>query len=139
MMNRKEYMTDKPALQQIDDIIASYEGWKGEIIGNIRKVIRDVDPDVVETVKWKTASRPEGLPVWEHGGILCIAEAWKDNVKLVFFKGTQMRDEHKLFNARLQSSTDRAIEFREGDTLDEEGLRSLVIEAIELNQIKNKR
>ncbi len=131
-------MTETPATEQIDNIIQNIGGWKGEILERVRAVIRAADPDVVETVKWKTASRPEGLPVWEHDGILCIAETWKDNIKLVFFKGAQMRDERKLFNARLQSSTDRAVEYREGDTVDEDGLKALVYEAIELNQVKNR-
>src|SRR5690606_2950618 len=104
-------------------------GWKGETLTRLRDAITHADPDVVEEIKWKTASRPEGLPVWSHDGILCIAETWKDNVKLVFFKGALMRDEHKLFNARLQSSTDRAVELREGDTVDEAALRALVQEA----------
>ncbi len=75
---------DSSASHQIDDIIHAYGGWKGEMLAQIRAVVTQADPDVVEEIKWKTASRPEGLPVWSHDGILCIAETWKDNVKLVF-------------------------------------------------------
>lgn len=129
-------MKDKPASQQIDDIINSYGSWKGETLARLRAMIQQADPDVVEEVKWKTASRPEGVPVWSHNGILCIAETFKDNVKLVFFKGAQMKDPKKLFNARLHSKTDRALEFHQGDTVDEAGLKELVAQAVELNKPK---
>ena len=127
-------MEDKSAPQQIDAIIKMYSGWKGEMLAHLRDLIKQADPEVIEEVKWKTPSRPEGLPVWSHDGILCIAEMWKDNVKLVFFKGAQMKDPHKLFNARLKSRTDRAVEFREGDTVDESALKALIFEAMKLNE-----
>lgn len=133
-------MEDKTAPQQIDDIIKTYGGWKGDILSRLRAVVKQADPTVAEEVKWKTASRPEGLPVWSHDGILCIAETFKDNVKLVFFKGVYMKDPNKLFNARLNSRTDRAIEFHDGDTVDEAALKQLVLQAVQLNESKkNKR
>lgn len=132
-------MKEKPATQQIDDIIKTYGGWKGQILSRLREVIKQADPAVLEEVKWKTASRPEGLPVWSHAGILCIAETFKDNIKLVFFKGVYMKDPQKLFNARLMSKTDRAIEFREGDMVNEAALKQLVVEAVELNESKARR
>ena len=129
-------MKDKSADQQIDDIIKLYGGWKGEILSQLRAVIKQADPDVIEEVKWRMASRPEGLPVWSHDGILCIAETFKDNIKLVFFKGVHMNDPKKLFNARLNSKTDRAIEFHDGDTLDVAGLKAFVHEAVMMNESK---
>lgn len=129
-------MENKSASQQIDNILKMHGGWKGEILSRLRTLIKDADPDVVEEVKWKTASRPEGLPVWSHDGILCIAETWKDNVKLIFFKGAQMTDPKNLFNARLKSATDRAIEFHEGDTVEETAIKELILEAVELNTSK---
>ena len=129
-------MEEKSASDQIDDIVAKHGGWKADILRQIREAVNAASPEIIEEVKWKTASRPEGLPVWSLGGILCIAEVWKDNVKLIFFKGAQMRDENKLFNARLKSSTDRAVEFKEGDSVDQDKLVELVLEAIELNQMK---
>lgn len=129
-------MEDKPASQQIDDIIKLYGGWKGEVLSRLRAVISQADPEVIEEVKWKMRSRPEGLPVWSHDGILCIAETFKNDIKLVFFKGVQMKDPKKLFNARLNSRTDRAIEFHEGDTVNEAALKGLVLEAVELNKSK---
>lgn len=129
-------MEDKTASQQIDDIIKTYGGWKGKLLSRLRAVIRHADPDVIEEVKWKTPSRPEGLPVWSHDGIVCIAETFKNDIKLTFFKGAQTKDPKKLFNARLRSASDRAIEFREGDLVDEAGLKELVLEAVELNGAK---
>lgn len=126
-------MEDKSASEQIDDIIQLYGGWKGEILSQLRAVIKATDPDIVEEVKWKMRSRPEGLPVWSHDGIVCIAETFKNDIKLVFFKGVQLKDSNKLFNARLNSATDRAIELQEGDTINEDALQTLVREAVQLN------
>lgn len=125
---------DVPASQQIDNIIKSYGGWKGETLSRLRTLIKTAIPDIVEEVKWKMPSRPEGLPVWSHNGIVCIAETFKNDMKLVFFKGALLKDPHKLFNARLKSRTDRAIEFREGDTIDGTALKALVVEAVEKNK-----
>lgn len=124
---------EKSASQQIDDIIKTYGGWKGQTLSRLRQVIQQADPEVVEEIKWRMATRPEGLPVWSHNGILCFAETWKDNIKLIFFKGTQLKDPNKLFNARLKSSSVRAIELHEGDTVDETALKQLVAEAVEIN------
>lgn len=129
-------MEDKPAPRQIDDIITLYGGWKGETLLKLRAVIRSADPGIIEEIKWKMPTRPEGLPVWSHTGIVCILETFKDNQKLVFFKGAQMNDPHNLFNARLSSRTDRAIEFHEGDAIDEDALAVLVREAVQLNVLK---
>ena len=129
-------MGDKPAAQQIDDIIKTYGGWKGELLARLRAQIKQADPDTVEEIKWKMATRPEGLPVWSHDGILCFAETWKDNIKLLFPKGAHLKDPKKLFNARLQSKDIRAIEFKDGSSVDEPALRELVHEAIDLNASK---
>lgn len=131
---------DLSAPRQIDNIIKLHGGWKGELLSRLRAVIQHADPAVVEEVKWKMPSLPEGRPVWSHDGILCIAEVFKNDVKLVFFKGAQMADLQKHFNARLNSSTDRAIEFHEGDTVDESALKQIVAEAVRLNEAKaNKK
>jgi len=130
-------MDDKTASQQVDDIISLYGGWKGETISRLRALIKAADPDVVEAVKWKMRSRPEGLPVWSHNGIICIIETFKNDQKLVFFKGSQMEDRSRLFNARLNSKTDRAIEFHEGGSIDEAAITALVHEAVRLNSLKH--
>lgn len=132
-------MEDKPASLQIDDIIQMHEGWKGEILSQLRETIKQADPAVVEEVKWKMRSLPEGRPVWSHDGIVCIAEIFKNDLKLVFFKGVQLKDPGQLFNARLKSSADRAIEFREGDTVNKVALTALVAEAVEVNLRVNKK
>lgn len=132
-------MADKPVSEQIDDIIGQHGGWKGEVLSQIRSVVTAADPDVIEEVKWKMASRPLGLPVWAHDGMLCFAEIWKDNVKLLFAKGARLKDPNKLFNARLESTDIRAIEFHEGDTIDEAKLKALVLEAVEINQQKAQK
>ena len=125
-----------PATQQIDDIITLYGGWKGALLSRLRATIRAADPGLVEAVKWKMRTRPEGLPVWTHDGILCLAETFKDNIKLVFPKGVHMQDPNRVFNARLNSSTDRAIEFHEGDPINEAAVRAFVAQAVQLNSAK---
>lgn len=124
--------------KQIDAIIQTHGGWKGELLSRLRTVITAADPDVVEEVKWKMRSRPEGLPVWSHDGIVCFAEIWKDNVKLLFAKGAQLDDPANLFNARLKSADIRAIEFHEGDTANESALKALFLEGVALNQSKRR-
>ena len=126
-------MKDDDASQQIDTIIKMHKGWKGATLSRVRVVITQADPNITEEVKWKMPSLPEGRPVWSYNGILCIAEVFKNDIKLVFFKGALMTDPHKLFNARLKSKTDRAIEFREGDIVNDRALKDLVLEAIKLN------
>lgn len=126
-------MNDKSPSEQIDDIIQEYSGWKGDLINRLRVIIRDADSNITEEIKWKMRTRPEGLPVWTHNGIICLIETWKDNVKLIFFKGAQLSDSDKIFNARLKSSAIRAIEFHEGDSIDEASIKSLVVESVQLN------
>jgi hypothetical protein len=88
---------------------------------------------VAEEVKWRKPSRPEGVPVWSHGGILCVADTLKNAVRLTFPKGAQMQDPTKLFNTRLTSNSVRAIDFHEADTIDDAALASLILEAVALN------
>ena len=126
-------MSEKTAIEQIDDIIEQYGGWKGDIIKRLRAIINDADPVVVEEIKWKMPSMPEGLPVWSHDGIVCVVQTFKNDTKLVFFKGAFLSDPKKLFNARLNSKTDRAIEFHEHDPVDEAGIKALVKEAVVFN------
>lgn len=126
-------MTEKSASKQIDDIITLHKGWQGELIKRLRTIIKDADPDILEEVKWKMPSMPEGLPVWSHNGIVCIVQTFKNDSKLVFFKGASLKDPKGLFNARFKSKTDRAIEFHEGDPINEAGIKELVVEAVKLN------
>ena len=124
-----------PASQQIDTILQKTNGWRGELLAQLRTVITKADPAIIEEVKWKKPSKPEGVPVWSHGGgILCIGEALKQAVRLTFPQGVQMKDPAGLFNTRLDSKTVRAIDFHEGETVDESALQALVLEAVNLRK-----
>ena len=127
-------MTEKSASQQIDDIIQKSSDWRGLKLSQLRAVIKQAAPDVLEDVKWKKPSRPEGVPVWSQNGILCVGDTLKNAVRLTFPKGARINDPKKLFNTRLNSKTVRAVDFREGETVDEAGLTSLVLEAVRLNK-----
>lgn len=129
---------DPSVSQQIDDIIRQAGDWRGEKLAQLRACIKAADSGVVEEVKWKKPSRPEGVPVWSHGGILCVADTLKNAVRLTFPKGAQLQDPKRLFNARLDSNSVRAIDFREGDAIDEAALRALILEAGELNASKGR-
>src|SRR2546429_2954609 len=118
-------MSDASASQQIDDIVRRMAGWRGERLSQLRALIRGADPGVIEEVKWKKPSRPEGVPVWSHDGIVCIGEALKNAVRLTFPKGAQLKDPKGLFNTRLDSKTVRAIDFHEGDAINASALKAL--------------
>ncbi|CAI8926725.1 MULTISPECIES: DUF1801 domain-containing protein [Pseudomonas] len=118
-------LTDASAL--IDARIAELADWRGAILGEIRKVIHQADPEVVEEWKWR------GVPVWSRGGIICTGETYKAAVKMTFAKGAALTDPAGLFNASLEGNTRRAIDFHEGDQLDEQALKALIREAIALN------
>lgn len=129
-------MGDVPASVQIEAIIGNCDDWRGTTLSRLRAVIMQADPGVVEEVKWKKPSRPEGVPVWSHDGIICVADLLKKAVRLTFPKGARMKDPGRLFNTRLDSKTVRAIDFFEGGTIDESALASLIVEAAELNASK---
>lgn len=132
-------MKEESASKQIDNIIKLHSSWKAEILSQIRDIVTNSSPNIIEEVKWKMRTRPEGLPVWSCDGIICFAEIWKDNVKLLFPKGAHLKSgANKLFNARLKSEDIRAIEFREGDKINKLVLKALVLEAVELNTAKTQ-
>src|SRR5260221_5311035 len=126
----------KSASQEIDAIIKEPGDWRGEKLSQLRALIKDADPAVVEEVKWKKPSRPEGVPVWAHDGTICVADMLKQAVRLTFPKGAQLKDPKQLFNARLDSNTVRAIDFREGEPVDAAALKALILEAVGLNKSK---
>ena len=118
--------------KQIDDIIAAYDDWRGDIASWLRQQILASDNTIVEQIKWITPSRPLGLPTWSHSNkMFCFVEIWKDNVKLIFMHGSSLDDKDQLFNARLKSSSVRAIELRQGDSIDGVALQRLVRQAID--------
>jgi hypothetical protein len=122
-------MVDHPS-QEIDAIISKSGDWRGETLARLRGMVLGAGPAVVEEVKWKKPSRPEGVPVWSLGGIVCIGEMLKKAVRLTFPKGAQLKDPKKIFNARLDS---RAVDFGEGEKLPEAALKALIREAASLN------
>ncbi|MCW5876021.1 MAG: DUF1801 domain-containing protein [Anaerolineales bacterium] len=127
------------ASQEIDAIIRAAEAWKGKKLAELRGGIRQADAGIVETVKWKKPSKPEGVAVWEHNGILCHADILKNAVRITFHKGVQLKDPDKLFNTRLDSRAVRAIDFGPEDPVDKAGLQDLVLAAIKLNAAKPSR
>jgi len=129
----------KSPSQQIDAIIKKPGDWRGKKLSQLRAMIQKADPAVVEEVKWKKPSNPMGVPVWSHGGIICIGEMLKNAVRLTFPKGAQMKDPKNLFNTRLNSNTVRAIDFHEGDVIDEAALAALILDAVELNTSKERK
>ncbi|MGH7203741.1 MAG: DUF1801 domain-containing protein [Candidatus Levyibacteriota bacterium] len=126
----------KSPSQEIDAIIMQSDNWRGKTLAQLRMLIKQADPGVIEEVKWKKPSKPEGVPVWSHDGILCIAETLKNAVRLTFPKGAQIKDSKKLFNTRLDGNTVRAIDFYEDDTVDEAALKALILEAVKINAQK---
>ena len=132
-------MEEKSASQQIDDIIKKTDDWRGKKLSQLRAVIKKANPAIVEEVKWKKPSRPEGVPVWSHDGNLCIADTLKNAVRLTFPKGAQMKDPKKLFNTRLDSKTVRAIDFFEDNKIDDVALKTLILEAVKLNKPKERK
>jgi hypothetical protein len=123
---------DSPA-RLIDARIMELGDWRGETLARMRTLIKQADPDVVETWKWR------GVPVWEHGGILCTGETYKAVVKLTFAKGAALEDPAGLFNSSLEGNVRRAIDIHEGDTIDEKALQALVRAAIALNAASQKK
>jgi hypothetical protein len=127
-MKPEKPLIDASAL--IDARIAELADWRGAILGEIRKVIHQADPEVVEEWKWR------GVPVWSRGGIICTGETYKAAVKMTFAKGAALADPAGLFNASLKGNTRRAIDFHEGDQVDAQALKALIREAIALNLSK---
>ncbi len=126
--------------QLIDSRIAALSDWRGETLARVRSLIREADPDVVEEVKWRKPSNSMlGVPVWEHDGIICTGETYKAAVKLTFAKGASLADPSRLFNASLEGNIRRAIDFHEGDKIDEKALKALVRAAVALNTSKARR
>ena len=118
--------------QLIDARIKELGDWRGEMLSRLRSLVKEADPEVVEEWKWK------GVPVWSHDGLICTGETYKNVVKMTFAKGAALSDPSGLFNSSLDGNTRRAIDFHEGETIDEEALKTLVRAAVTLNKSKGK-
>ena len=116
--------------------IAKLGDWRGETFARVRKLIKQAVPGVAETVKWRKPSNPLGVPVWEHGGIICTGETYKDKVKLTFARGATLEDPAGLFNASLEGNVRRAIDFHEDDRMNDKALKALFRAAAALNKSK---
>ena len=122
----------------LKDMIAKTPGWRGATLVKLRKIIHAAAPGITEEVKWRRPGNPLGAPVWEHNGIVCVGSILKESVRLTFSVGAVLPDPKKLFNARLESKTMRAVDFREGDRLNETALKRLVRSGVEYNLSKVK-
>jgi hypothetical protein len=120
------------ASERIDTRIAELGDWRGKTLSRMRKLVKEADPDVVEEVKWVKATSP-GTPTWSHDGIICTGETYKSVVKLTFAKGASLKDPAKLFNSSLEGNTRRAIDIREGETVDAGAFKALIRAAVALN------
>ena len=125
--------TPESPSETIDAIIEQLNDWRGELLSQIRELIKQAEPDVVEEIKWQKPSNPLGVPVWTRDGILCTGETYKDKVKVTFAKGASLEDAAGLFNASLDGKVRRAIDLGEGEGIDDEAFKALVRAAAKLN------
>jgi hypothetical protein len=121
------------APERIDARIRALGDWRGEMLAEVRRLIHEADPEVVEEVKWVKPSNPLGVPVWSHDGIVCTGEAYQDKIKLTFARGASLPDPRGLFNASLGAGTRRAIDLAHGDEIDAESFKALVQAAVAAN------
>lgn len=126
-MKKSSSPSGKSPSQLIDERIAEYDDWRGKTLGRLRSLIQAADPDAVEEWKWS-------VPVWSHDGLICTGEVYKKVVKMTFARGAALKDPAGLFNSSLEGNTRRAIDFHEGEKIDEKALKALVRAAVALNQ-----
>ena len=132
-MKKSGPQESKSPSQLIDARIKELGDWRGEMLSRLRALVKKADPEIIEEWKWR------GVPVWSHAGLICTGETYKNVVKMTFAKGAALRDPSGLFNASLEGNTRRAIDFHEGDAIDEEALKALVRAAVTLNTSKAQR
>jgi len=125
----KKLPSGKPPSQLIDARIRELGDWRGKMLGRLRALVKEADPEVVEEWKWS-------IPVWSHDGLICTGETYKSVVKMTFAQGAALKDPARLFNSSLEGNTRRAIDFREGEKIDEEALKDLIRAAAALNKSK---
>jgi hypothetical protein len=131
-----ESASQLPASRLVDVKIQSLGDWRGEMLSRLRALIKQADPEVVEECKWVKPSNPGGVPVWSHNGMICTGETHKSVVKMTFAKGAFLDDPAGLFNSSLEGRLRRAIDFREGDKVNEKALKALIRAAVGLNTSK---
>jgi hypothetical protein len=121
------------AARLIDARIKELSDWRGETLARARMLTKQADPEAVEELKWVKPTNPGGVPVWSHAGMICTGETYKNVVKITFAKGASLEDPSDLFNSSLEGNTRRAIDFHEGDKIDEKALKALIRAAVALN------
>src|SRR5262245_64550879 len=131
-MKKSGSKKSKSPSQLIDERIRELGDWRGKMLSRLRSLVKQADPEVVEEWKWR------GVPVWEHDGIICTGETYKNVVKMTFAKGAALKDPSGLFNSSLDGNTRRAIDFHKGEKIDEKALKTLVCAAVTLNKSKAK-
>jgi hypothetical protein len=132
-MKKSGSQTSTSPSRLIDARIKELGDWRGKMLSRLRTLVKEADPEVVEEWKWR------GVPVWSHAGIICTGETYKNVVKMTFAKGAALKDPSSLFNSSLEGNTRRAIDFHEGEKIDEEALKTLVRAAVTLNKSKTQR
>lgn len=136
-MEKNSAKNDESADQLIDAKIEELGDWRGKTLGEVRRIIKEADPEIEEEWKWRKPSNP-GTPVWSHGGGICTGETYKNAVKLTFFRGAALKDPAGLFNSSLEGKVRRAIDIHEGEEIDETALKALIREAVALNLEQKK-
>lgn len=129
-MKKSESQTSMSPSELIDARIKELGDWRGKMLSQLRTLVKEADPEVVEEWKWR------GVPVWSHDGLICTGETYKSVVKMTFAKGAALKDPSGLFNSSLEGNTRRAIDFHEGEKIDAEALKTLVRAAVALNKSK---
>ena len=132
-MSTSESQKGTSPSQMIDEKIKELGDWRGDMLAEVRRLIREAVPEVTEECKWIKPSNPLGVPTWSRNGLICTGETYKNKVKMTFARGAALDDPSGLFNASLKGNTRRAIDFHEGDEIDEEALKGLVRAAVEFN------
>ena len=132
-MENSGSQTGKSPSRLIDARIKELGDWRGKMLSRLRALVKEADPEIVEEWKWR------GVPVWSHDGLICTGETYKNVVKMTFAKGAGLKDPSGLFNSSLEGNTRRAIDFHDGETIDEEALRTLIRSAVTLNKSKGPR
>jgi hypothetical protein len=123
----------------VDEMISKTRDWRGARLAQLRKIILDVDPEMTEAVKWRRPSNPMGAPVWEHDGMVCVGSILKERVRLTFPVGASLPDPHKIFNARLDSKTARAMDVYEHDKINTSALTAVVTSGVRHKPTKARR
>ena len=133
-MKKSQSKGAESSSRPIDEGIEHPGDWRRELLSRLRALIMEADPEMTEERKWRKPSNPAGVPTWSHNGLVCTGETYKNVVKMTFAKGASLADPSGLFNSSLEGNTRRAIDFREGDKLDDDALKSLIRAAVALNK-----